>query len=115
MNGVVSTFNEWDPLEEVVVGRVDGAMTSAWDELDRITVPPASWERIAGSPGTRGVPVPPDVVEEAQKGLEEFIGILEAAPDTRRRPHPPDISRPVAPPGGSVANRNWVGHPPDQL
>ncbi|MEW2121717.1 hypothetical protein AB0945_42660, partial [Streptomyces sp. NPDC005474] len=78
MNGVVSTFNEWDPLEEVVVGRVDGAMTSAWDELDRITVPPASWERIAGSPGTRGVPVPPDVVEEAQKGLEELIGILEA-------------------------------------
>jgi glycine amidinotransferase len=115
VNGVVSTFNEWDPLEEVVVGRVDGSMTSAWDELDRITVPPASWERIAGTPGTRGVPVPPDVVEKAQEGLAEFIGILEAAHVTVRRPDPPDFSRPFATPGWSVPNGMSVANPRDLL
>ncbi|MFD0382299.1 hypothetical protein ACFQ2B_07160 [Streptomyces stramineus] len=115
MNGVVSTFNEWDPLEEVVVGRVDGAMTSAWDVLDRITVPPSSWEKIAASPGHRGAPVPRDVVERAQEGLEEFLGILKAAHVTVRRPDPPDTARPFRTPGWSVANGMSAANPRDLL
>jgi len=28
---VVNTHNEWDPLEEIIVGVVDGAMIPPWD------------------------------------------------------------------------------------
>ena len=30
---VVNTFNEWDPLEEVVVGIVEDAMVPPWDTI----------------------------------------------------------------------------------
>ena len=28
---VVQTYNEWDPLEEIIVGIVDGAIIPPWD------------------------------------------------------------------------------------
>ena len=30
VNPVVNAHNEWDPLEEVIVGIVDGAMIPPW-------------------------------------------------------------------------------------
>ena len=35
----VSSFNEWDPLEEVVVGVVDGATVPEWHVALRATMP----------------------------------------------------------------------------
>ncbi|MFE5872581.1 amidinotransferase [Streptomyces roseifaciens] len=109
---VVSSHNEWDPLEEVVVGRVDGAMTSSWEVLDRISVPPAAQEHLGAAAGTR---MPQDVVEEAQRGLEELIGILHDAHVTVRRPDPPDTARPFATPAWTVANGISAANPRDLL
>ena len=35
---VVNTHNEWDPLEEVIVGIVDGARVPPWDIMTPATV-----------------------------------------------------------------------------
>ena len=35
---VVNTHNEWDPLEEIIVGIVDGAMVPPWDVIMEATV-----------------------------------------------------------------------------
>jgi glycine amidinotransferase len=111
----VCSYNEWDPLEEVIVGRVDGAMTSSWDVLDRITVPPGSWESAHGAPECRGTRVPQQAVEEAKRGLEELIGILEEAHVTVRRPDPHDFSAPFASPAWSVGNGLSAANPRDLL
>ena len=42
---VVSTFNEWDPLEEVVVGIVEDAFIPPWDTIMPAVVHDASqWD-----------------------------------------------------------------------
>ena len=35
----VSSHNEWDPLEEVIVGIVDGATVPGWDDMLEVTMP----------------------------------------------------------------------------
>lgn len=55
----VCSYNEWDPLEEVVVGIVDGAHFPAWNVINRVTVPPGSWEDIEQLVGTGRIPYPP--------------------------------------------------------
>ena len=37
--GIVSAFNEWDPLEEVIVGRLENAMLPSWLTITRATIP----------------------------------------------------------------------------
>ncbi len=34
---VVDTHNEWDPLEEIIVGIVDGALIPPWDVIMEAT------------------------------------------------------------------------------
>jgi len=34
---VVDTYKEWDPLEEVIVGIVEGAMIPPWDRIMEAT------------------------------------------------------------------------------
>ena len=36
----VNSHNEWDPLEEVIVGSVAGAMLPAWDVINRTYAKP---------------------------------------------------------------------------
>ena len=40
----VNSHNEWDPLEEVIIGTVEGAMFPAWNTINLATVPPDMWE-----------------------------------------------------------------------
>jgi hypothetical protein len=59
----VSSFNEWDPLEEVIVGRIDGAAFPAWRTINEHTVPPGDWDRIEAAVGTVGAPYPRALVD----------------------------------------------------
>lgn len=115
MTSAVCSHNEWDPLEEVVVGHVDGAMTSSWDLIDRVTVPAGTWQSSYGLRERRGTPMPAEAVERAQTALEEFLGILEEARVTVRRPEPLDFSRPFATPAWAVGNGLSVANPRDSL
>lgn len=79
----VSSHNEWDPLEEVIVGRVEGA-----------TVPSKHVVITAGMPATvaklypflGGNHYPRIMKQAAQRELDQFIHILEAEGVRVRRP-----------------------------
>ncbi|MGD9724329.1 MAG: hypothetical protein AB7U76_24080 [Pirellulales bacterium] len=79
----VNSYNEWDPLEEVIVGRLEGA-----------TVPSKHTVITAGVPKTvaaiyplfGGKHYPRIVTQAAQCELDQFIHILRAEGITVRRP-----------------------------
>jgi glycine amidinotransferase len=90
---VVSSFNEWDPLEEVVVGTLDGATIPSWDVALKATMPHPAWPAFHQRGGR---PFPADWIEPAKRELEEFVHILEAEGVTVRRPEPYNHSRAYA-------------------
>ncbi len=80
---VVQSHNEWDPLEEVIVGRLEGA-----------TIPPLTSEikpvlnesRFPFLEKHRGRHFPSIVMKKATKELEYFCSVLESEGVTVRRP-----------------------------
>lgn len=75
---LVNSHNEWDLLEEVIIGSVEGAMFPDWTTINEVTVPPGEWAEIEKSIGGRGIPYPAEYVCAARKERAEFIHILEA-------------------------------------
>ena len=85
----VSSYNEWDPLEEVVVGRLDGAVIPPPHITVTRNVPrtAAKFYRLVG-----GRRFPRILVDAAQRELEQFIHILESEGVVVRRPDPMNFS-----------------------
>ncbi|MGW0094917.1 amidinotransferase [Streptomyces sp. NPDC003328] len=81
----VSSYTEWDPLEEVIVGIVDGATFPAW-HMALPPVLPANQHKTFRSQA--GQPFPADQVAAARTELEELVRILEGEGVTVRRPEP---------------------------
>src|SRR5581483_10604361 len=87
---VVHSWNEWDPLEEVVVGRLEGA-----------AAPPAHVTMVGNLPARAarlypllaGRRYPRLLVKPAQRELDGFVRMLAAAGITVRRPDVVDFSR----------------------
>jgi glycine amidinotransferase len=98
----VSSWNEWDPLEEVLVGRLDGATFPDWRGINEHTVPVGDWERIERAAGGPGRLYPAPLVEAAQRCLEGFIHVLESEGVTVRRPDVVAYDRPFATPDWQV-------------
>ncbi len=79
----VNSYNEWDPLEEVVVGR-----------LDNVCIPDSHIVVTGNVPGitakimslVSGLRYPRILTEPAQEELEQFIELLESEGVTVRRP-----------------------------
>lgn len=83
----VNSHNEWDPLEEVIVGRLEFAMFPSWDMINLFTMPPGEWDEYAiHVAGKAGSPYLVEIVNAAQKALHEFIHILQAEGVRVRRP-----------------------------
>jgi len=116
MNGttVVSSYTEWDPLEEIIVGIVDDAMLPSWNTINEVTFPPAAW-RADGLRRGGGVPYRPEQIEAAQRDLKEFVGVLEAAGVRVRRPDPMSFAAPYGTPDWNVANGFCAANPRDVL
>ena len=87
---VVSTFNEWDPLEEVIVGRLDGAVVPPWHVTVKATMPQRYWDLFRTYGGQH---FSEELIQAGQKELEEFVRILEAEGVTVRRPDAIDYRR----------------------
>jgi glycine amidinotransferase len=81
----VSSYTEWDLLEEVIVGIVDGACFPPWHIALEPVLPPGQHDVFRRSAGN---PFPSDQIDAARKELEEFVHILEAEGVTVRRPEP---------------------------
>ena len=98
------SYNEWDPLEEVVVGVIDGAAVPPWHVALEATMPPDAWDfyRRNGGGG-----FPRHQVDAAREELEGFVEVLQAEGVTVHRPEPLDQTRPYGTPdwrstGGSA-------------
>jgi glycine amidinotransferase len=85
----VHSYNEWDPLEEVIVGSLEGAVMPPSHITVTRTIPPlaAQLYRIFG-----GHRYPRIMVDAARRELDGFVRLLEAEGIVVRRPDPLDFT-----------------------
>ncbi|WP_282694501.1 amidinotransferase [Streptomyces sp. CC208A] len=94
----VWSHTEWDPLEEVVVGRVDGATIPSRHPTVRCNIPP--WAaRLQGA--AAGFRYPRALAGKAEEEIEGFVALLESLGVTVRRPDPVPHRRRFATPAWS--------------
>lgn len=108
----VNSFNEWDPLEEVIVGCIEGACVPAWHISLKATMPKNQWNYFRAYGGQS---FPQEQIDMACKELEEFVHILEAEGVTVRRPEIVDHSRPYATPDWRSPGGLYTAMPRDVM
>ncbi len=111
-HAAVGSFTEWDPLEEVVVGRLDNACWPDWDFLDSHSVSP---QRCVAVQRLRGHwrRYPDVVIEAAQRCLDDFLAVLKGEGVQVRRPEPYAFHQSYATPYWGVANGFCAANPRD--
>ncbi|HVS42847.1 MAG TPA: amidinotransferase, partial [Candidatus Dormibacteraeota bacterium] len=92
---VVNSWNEWDPLEEVIVGRLEGAAAPP-SHVTMVGNLPRRAARLY--PLLAGRRYPRFLVRPAERELDGFVRLLEAEGITVRRPDIVDFSRRYAAP-----------------
>ena len=109
----VNAFNEWDPLEEVIVGGLFDAMFPDWTLINEVTVPPGEWKEVEKRIGGKGIPYPKELVDNALKARNEFIKILQGEGVTVRHVSPTPFSRPFSTPEWQVGSGFCSANPRD--
>ena len=112
-NCPVNSHNEWDPLEEVIIGSLDGAMFPAWNTINVATAPPGEWIAAEERVGGGGSPYPAALVEAARRELTEFIHILEAEGVRVRRLDHANFTAPFGTPEWQVTSGFCAANPRD--
>src|SRR4051794_22281158 len=96
---VVNSFNEWDPLEEAIVGVAEGASELPWDLALEAVMPADAVDDLRRyHQKLGGKPKPPKQTLAAARELDELVHVLEAEGVTVRRPDPIDHARRFATP-----------------
>ncbi|MFI5845185.1 serine/threonine protein kinase [Catenuloplanes sp. NPDC051500] len=88
----VNSWNGWDPLRHVLVGRADGTMVQAPEPAVRRDFPEDGYPL-----GTYG-PMPADMTAAANEELDAFAGMLEKRGIRVSRPTPIDFAQTVTTP-----------------
>jgi glycine amidinotransferase len=109
----VNSHNEWDPLEEVIVGNLDEAMFPEWAIINEVTVPPGEWVEVEKKIGGKGIPYPKEYVDAALKDRAEFIHILQAEGVRVRHVNKTPFSKPFSTPDWSVTSGFCAANPRD--
>ena len=108
-NTVVRSWNEWDPLRHVIVGRADGTMIQAPEiALQR------DWPEDGFPLGTYG-PYPEEMQEKANEQLDGFAKMLEGRGIRVDRPTPIDFSQVVKTPDWTQETMFGCAPPRDLL
>lgn len=93
--GIVSVHNEWDPLEEVIVGSAVGARIPSRDRsIHAIEYRDSAWEDIPSGP------FPPHIIAETEGVLDELAEALIELGVTVHRPEPTNTA-------GIVSTPDW--------
>ncbi|MBI1206007.1 MAG: amidinotransferase [Azospirillum sp.] len=92
---VVNSYTEWDPLEEVIVGRADHACIPEWHAVLEATMPQRHWEFFRRHGGRRFAA---ELLVEAARELDVLSQVLESEGVAVRRPDPVDWSVPFQTP-----------------
>lgn len=79
----VNSHNEWDPLEEIIVGRLDDATIPSSHPVVSCNIPPwaARFQGLAA-----GHRYPRRLIEPAQRELDAFVSLLQSLGVTVTRP-----------------------------
>jgi glycine amidinotransferase len=110
MPKVVSSWNEWDPLREIVVGAADHACFEPTE--------PGSRPQIRNAPPGTPFPAgrkPQEVIDRANSELAGLASLLESHGVVVRRPGPVDFSAPVSTPDFTVRNQYCAVCPRDVM
>ena len=99
MNTIVNSWNEWDPLKHVIVGRADDCHIPPEEPALEAKVPEDSDMR--GLWGRR----PDETIARANELLDNFASQLEKRGITVDRPTPLDFSEPVTTPDFHTASQ----------
>lgn len=89
VSSLVSSFNEWDPLEEVIVGRAENARIARRDR----SLFAVEYRDCGSLENTPTGPYPEHVIAETQEELEELVVVFQQAGVAVRRPDIYDHSR----------------------
>jgi glycine amidinotransferase len=109
---VVCSHNEWDPLEELIVGRVEGAAVPPWHVTLMSATPQRSWDLLKV---LSGQPAPPQFVDAARREMDEFIRILQSEGITVRRPDSISQTASFSTPDWTSESGYNLGNPRDGL
>lgn len=88
----VNSWNSWDPLRRIIVGRADGTMVQAPEPAVR-----RNWPADGFPLGIYG-PIPEEMVAAANEQLDGFARLLQSRGIQVDRPVPLDFSRSVSTP-----------------
>jgi len=109
----VESYTEWDQLEEVIVGAIDGAAVPDWNEpAVRATMPRRHakfFQRNAGRP------FPEEFVNLARQELDAFASLLTELGVTVVRPSAADHGRPFTTPNWRSRGGLYSAMPRDSL
>lgn len=111
---VVNSHNEFDPLEEVIVGRVEGATIPEWHVSGKAVWPRKWWDMYKNQAGQ---PFPKELMDKAVKELDNFTKILEFEGVKVRRPEvcPGDFAQSYQTPDFKASNGLYAAMPRDIL
>lgn len=109
---LVNSWNEWDPLEEVVVGIADNAYFEP--------VEPANQPKLRDAALAERLPFPVGpkqrrVLEAANAELAGLVSLLESHGVVVQRPQPHDFGKPVRTPNFEVGNQYCSTCPRDVM
>lgn len=107
---IVNSWNEWDPLQEVIVGSARGAFDIGYEPALAPYFSPGSQER-----QFRGGPVHPMVVDAAERQLDHFAEVLDRLGIIVRRPDPIYHGIPVQTPDWQAPGGHASACPRDVL
>ncbi|KAB1990751.1 MULTISPECIES: inosamine-phosphate amidinotransferase 1 [Streptomyces] len=93
---LVNAHNEWDPLEEVVIGSIEGARVPR-PGTDLFAI---EFTQYGSADKIPSGPVPQQVFEETRDDLERLCESLRGLGITVRRPDPTDLS-------GTISTPDW--------
>ena len=108
----VLSYNEWDPLEEVILGVADGAAVPPWHPILSVTMPESQLEFFRASGGRS---FPSTVIDHARRDLDGLAALLEREGVTVRFPDRIDYTRPFATPDWESPSGLYSAMPRDLL
>lgn len=121
----VNSHNEWDPLEEVIVGTLEGTLMPSWEPGFNGFLPAEFNEQFRKNKNKivlkdnftvhSGKPFPEHLVAAGQNELDNLAVVLEREGIKVRRPKPIDFSKPITTHRWTMNNGFSCSQPRDVL